>query len=341
MKIAVIGCGRIAGRHLDAIRHTEGLEVAAVCDNRKDRWQPLAREHGVPGFNSIGALLKGGELDGAAICTPSGMHAAHGVKLAAAGKHVICEKPIATSVRDADRLINACDDAGVQLMVVKQNRLNPAIKLLKRAVDKGRFGRLYMGNATVRWSRPQSYYDEDRWRGTWEFDGGAFMNQASHYVDMLLWLFGPVESVMAKTATLARDIETEDSGAAIVRFRSGALGVMEVTVLTYPKNMEGSLTVIGEKGTVKVGGFAVNKIEHWQFAEYDDDDKEIDWAATKPPDVYGFGHLGYYAHVAKVLRGEMQADPDGRHGRKSLELIQAIYLSAKEQRQVALPLETH
>jgi UDP-N-acetyl-2-amino-2-deoxyglucuronate dehydrogenase len=197
---------------------------------------------------------------------------------------------------------------------------------------------MYMGNATVRWTRPQSYYDQDKWRGTWEFDGGAFMNQASHYIDMLLWFFGPVDSVMAKTATLDRRIETEDTGAALLRFRSGAIGVIEVTVLTYPRNFEGSLTIVGQKGTVKIGGFAVNKIEHWQFEQYDDDDKDLDWAATKPPDVYGFGHVGYYANVAKVLRGEAAPDLDGREGRRSLEVIQAIYLSAKEQRQVALPL---
>lgn len=338
MKIGLVGCGRIAGRHLDAIDKTEGLEIGGICDVIEDRWKPFAEQYGVPGYSQLDDLLAVDSIGAIAVCTPSGLHTEHAVAAAGAGKHVITEKPMATTVEDADRMIHACDRAGVYLMVVKQNRLNPAIRMLREAIDKDRFGRLYMGNATVRWTRPQAYYDQDKWRGTWEFDGGAFMNQASHYIDMMLWFFGPAESVMAKTATMARRIETEDSGAALVRFRNGAIGVIEVTVLTYPKNLEGSITIIGERGTVKVGGFAVNRIDTWEFEQYDDADRDLDWATTKPPDVYGFGHIGYYANVAKVLHGECEPDTDGRDGRKSLELIQAIYLSAKEQRQVALPL---
>ena len=222
--------------------------------------------------------------------------------------------------------------------MVKQNRLNTPIQLLKRAIDKGRFGRLYMANCTVHWTRPQEYYDQAPWRGTWEFDGGAFMNQASHYVDLIQWLMGPVESVMAKTATLGRRIEAEDSGVAALRFRSGALGSILVTMLTYPRNLEGSITILGEKGTVKVGGTAVNRVEHWLFADYDDDDKLVDGASTVPPNVYGFGHEGYYRNVVAVLRGEAQPDTDGRAGRKSLELILGIYESARTGCDVPLPL---
>jgi UDP-N-acetyl-2-amino-2-deoxyglucuronate dehydrogenase len=234
--------------------------------------------------------------------------------------------------------VQACDDASVRLFVVKQNRLNPAIQLLKRAVDNGRFGRIYMANTTVLWTRPQEYYDQAPWRGTWEFDGGAFMNQASHYVDLIQWLVGPVESVMAKTATLARKIEAEDTGVALLKFRSGTLGVMQVTMLTYPRNLEGSITLVGERGTVKIGGTAVNKVEHWQFADYYDDDKRIEQAATNPPNVYGFGHEAYYRNVLDVLRGEARPDTDGRGGRKSLEIILAVYESAKTGREIPLPL---
>jgi len=197
-----------------------------------------------------------------------------------------------------------------------------------------------MANVTVRWSRPQAYYDAEPWRGTWEFDGGAFMNQASHYVDLMQWLMGPAESVMAKTATQARRIEAEDSGVAVVKFRSGALGVMEVSVLAYPKNLEGSITLLGETGSVKIGGTAVNKVEHWEFADYDDDDKLVDAAATAPPSVYGFGHTPYYENVVAVLQGRARADTDGRAGRKSLELILGIYESAKTGREVPIPLRT-
>ncbi|MFO0074236.1 MAG: Gfo/Idh/MocA family protein, partial [Gemmatimonas sp.] len=254
---------------------------------------------------------------------------------------VISEKPMAISLAAADALVQACDDHRVHLFVVKQNRLNPPIVLLKRAIDRGRFGRIYMANCTVRWTRPQEYYDQAPWRGTWEFDGGAFMNQASHYVDLVQWLVGPVESVMAKTATLARRIEAEDSGVAIMKFRSGAIGTIEVTMLTFPKNLEGSITILGEKGTVKIGGTAVNKVEHWQFADYDDDDKLVEQANTNPPSVYGFGHEGYYRNVVSVLRGLAKPDTDGRAGRKSLELILGIYESAKTGRDVPLPLRVN
>jgi UDP-N-acetyl-2-amino-2-deoxyglucuronate dehydrogenase len=226
----------------------------------------------------------------------------------------------------------------VHLFVVKQNRLNPPIQLLKSAIDKNRFGRIFLANATIRWARPQEYYDQAPWRGTWEFDGGAFMNQASHYVDLIQWLVGPVESVIAKTATLARKIETEDTGVAVLKFRSGALGTIEVTMLTYPRNMEGSITILGEKGAVKIGGTAVNEIEHWTFSEYDDDDKMVEGVNTSPPNVYGFGHEIYYRNVLAVLRGDAMPDTDGRAGRKSLELVLGIYQSARTGREVALPL---
>jgi UDP-N-acetyl-2-amino-2-deoxyglucuronate dehydrogenase len=283
-------------------------------------------------------MLAESEADIVTIATPSGLHPEQGVAAAKAGKHVVMEKPMAISLTGADALVKACDQAGVQLFVVKQNRLNPPIQLLKRAVDRNRFGRIFMASCTVHWARPQEYYDQAPWRGTWEFDGGAFMNQASHYVDLIQWIMGPVESVMAKTATLARRIETEDSGIAILKFRSGALGTIEVTMLAYPRNLEGSLTILGEKGSAKIGGTAVNKIEHWEFAEYDDDDKLVESANTNPPNVYGLGHQGYYRNVLAVLRGEAKPDTDGRAGRKSLELILGIYESAKTGREVPLPL---
>ncbi|MDE3052914.1 MAG: Gfo/Idh/MocA family oxidoreductase [Gemmatimonadota bacterium] len=336
--LALVGCGRISKNHFDAIARTDGLRLGAVCDVDEARAREAGEAYGVPWFTSLDELLKSARCDIVALCTPSGLHAPQGVLAARAGKHVLSEKPMATTLAAADDLVEACDAAGVHLFVVKQNRLNPPIQLLRRAVDKGRFGRIYLANVTVRWQRPQDYYDAAPWRGTWEFDGGAIMNQASHYVDLLQWLVGPVESVVAKTATQARQIEAEDSGAAVLKFRSGALGVIEVNVLTYPRNLEGSITILGEKGSVKIGGTAVNKVEHWQFAEYDDDDKQIETVSTNPPNVYGFGHLGYYANVLAVLRGEAKADTDGRAGRKSLELILAIYESAKTGMTVPLPL---
>jgi UDP-N-acetyl-2-amino-2-deoxyglucuronate dehydrogenase len=223
--------------------------------------------------------------------------------------------------------------------VVKQNRRNATIQLLKKAIDKSRFGKIYMVHINVFWTRPQAYYDHAKWRGTWEFDGGALMNQASHYVDLLDWLIGPVESVQAMTGTLARNIEVEDTAVMNVRWRSGALGSMSVTMLTYPKNLEGSITIIGEKGTVRLGGVAVNEIQHWEFAEPDEDDKKIHDASYETTSVYGFGHPLYYENVIKTLRGEAEAETDGREGLRSLELLIAAYLSARDGRTVPLPLE--
>jgi UDP-N-acetyl-2-amino-2-deoxyglucuronate dehydrogenase len=337
-RIALVGCGRISKNHLEAIDRIDGLELVAVCDTDPERAKRVGMEWNVPHFTSYDRMLADSEADVVTIATPSGLHPEQGVAAAKAGKHVVMEKPMAISLTGADALVQACDKAGVQLFVVKQNRLNPPVQLLKRAVDRNRFGRIYMASCTVHWARPQEYYDQAPWRGTWEFDGGAFMNQASHYVDLIQWVMGPVESVMAKTATLARRIETEDSGIAILKFRSGALGTIEVTMLAYPRNLEGSLTILGEKGSAKIGGTAVNKIEHWEFADYDDDDKLIEAANTSPPNVYGLGHQGYYRNVLSVLRGEAKPDTDGRAGRKSLELILGIYESAKTGREVPLPL---
>jgi UDP-N-acetyl-2-amino-2-deoxyglucuronate dehydrogenase len=338
IRVALAGCGRISRNHFDAIAKIDGLQLAAVCDSAPERATEAGQRFGVPAFESFDEMIASVACDAVSLCTPSGLHPKHGILAARAGKHVICEKPMAITLDDADALVRECDEAGVQLFVVKQNRLNPAIQLLRRAIDRGRFGRIYVANTTVRWTRPQEYYDQAPWRGTWEFDGGAIMNQASHYVDLIQWLVGPVESVMAKTATLARRIEAEDTGIAVLRFRSGALGVIEVTMLTYPRNLEGSITILGERGTVKVGGTAVNRVEQWTFADYDDDDKLVESAATNPPTVYGFGHEGYYRNVLAVLRGQAKAETDGRAGRKSLELILGIYESAKTGRDVSLPL---
>jgi UDP-N-acetyl-2-amino-2-deoxyglucuronate dehydrogenase len=338
VRVALVGCGRISETHFEAIRKVPGLVLTGVCDIVDERARLAGEAQNVPWFSSYAAMLDAVACDVVTICTPSGLHPEHGIMAARAGKHVVCEKPMAITLHAADELVRACDQAGVRLFVVKQNRLNPSIQLLKRALDKGRFGRIYLANTTVRWTRPQEYYDQAPWRGTWEFDGGALMNQASHYVDLIQWLGGPVESVMAKTATLARRIETEDSAVVILRFRSGALGVIEVTMLTYPRNLEGSITILGEKGTVKIGGTAVNRVEHWAFADYDDDDKLVESATSSPPNVYGFGHAGYYRNVLAVLRGDAVPDTDGRAGRKSLELILGAYESAKSGREVSLPL---
>ena len=341
IRFALVGCGRISANHIDAIaRHEDRAELVAVCDTDAGRLAAAAARTGAAPFESLEALLAGSDADVVILATPSGLHPAQAIAAARAGRHVVTEKPMATRWADGKEMVRACDQAGVFLFVVKQNRRNPTLQLVKRAVEKQRFGRIYMVNVNVFWTRPQSYYDSAAWRGTWEFDGGAFMNQASHYVDLLDWLIGPVESVQAYTATLGRNIQVEDTGALSIRWRTGALGSMNVTMLTYPQNLEGSITILGERGTVRLGGVAVNRVEHWQFAEPDDaDDAMVQQASYDTTSVYGFGHPLYYDNVISALRGEAEPETDGREGLHSLELLIATYLSARDGRRVALPLE--
>lgn len=340
IRIAVVGCGRISANHFKSIAtHADELQLTAVCDDDPAALRAAAEQHSVPGYASLDELLSGSDADVVALCTPSGLHSAQAIACARAGRHVVTEKPMATRWSDGLAMVRECDQAGVRLLVVKQNRRNATLQLVKRAVERGRFGRIYMATINVFWSRPQSYYDGAKWRGTWEFDGGALMNQASHYVDLVDWLLGPVESVHAYVATLARNIQVEDTATVGIRWRSGAIGSVNVTMLTFPRNLEGSITIIGEKGTVRVGGVAVNEFQHWEFADKDPDDDKIKSASYETTSVYGFGHPLYYDNVVKVLRGDAEPETDGREGLRSLELLIASYLSARDGRRVALPLE--
>lgn len=340
IRFALAGCGRIAKNHFSALKeHADRAELVAVCDVDNQALGEAAVVTGAKPYDYLADLLDGAEVDVVVLSTPTGLHPEQAILIAESGRHVMTEKPMATRWQDAKRMVSACDAAGVRLFVVKQNRRNATLQLLKRAIDKRRFGSIYMVNINVFWSRPQSYYDSAKWRGTWEFDGGAFMNQASHYVDLLDWLIGPVESLHAYTATLARNIEVEDTGVMNLRWRAGTLGSVNVTMLTYPKNLEGSITVLGEKGTVRVGGVAVNEIQQWDFSESDEDDRKIRDASYHTTSVYGFGHPLYYDNVIKVLRGEAEPETDGREGLKSMEVLVATYLSARDGRRVSLPLE--
>jgi UDP-N-acetyl-2-amino-2-deoxyglucuronate dehydrogenase len=340
LRIAVVGCGRIARSHFGAIaRHAKDMELAAVCDNNPEVLRAVREQYDVPGYLRIEEMLKQEHLDLVALCTPSGYHPQQAIMAARHGVNIMTEKPMATRWGDGLDMVRACDEAGVRLFVVKQNRSNTTLQLLKRAIDEKRFGRIYMVNINVFWSRPQEYYESAKWRGTWELDGGAFMNQASHYVDLLDWLIGPIASVQAMTGTLGRDIQVEDSGVLNVRWRSGALGSMSVTMLTYPKNLEGSITVLGETGTARVGGVAVNEVTHWDFADSRDYDDSVSQASYETTSVYGFGHPLYYKNVIDVMQGRAEPDTDGREGLRSLEVLIAAYLSARDGQTVSLPLE--
>ncbi|NHZ87681.1 gfo/Idh/MocA family oxidoreductase [Massilia sp. CCM 8733] len=340
IRFALVGCGRIANNHFNAIaQHEDRCELAGVCDIDPVALAAAAARTGARPYRTLAEMLAKCNADAFIICTPSGLHPEQAVQIAGSGRHVITEKPMATRWEDGKRMVAACDTAGVRMFVVKQNRRNATLQLLKSAVDKKRFGRIYMVNLNVFWTRPDDYYNSAKWRGTWEYDGGAFMNQASHYVDLIDWIIGPVESLQAYTATLARDIEVEDTGVISLRWRNGALGSMNVTMLTYPCNLEGSITILGERGTVRIGGVAVNEVQRWEFAEPDEDDARVVDASYQTTSVYGFGHPLYYDNVIKVLRGEAEPETDGREGLKSLEVLIAAYKSARDGKRVALPLE--
>lgn len=341
LRLALVGCGRIAANHFGAMEgHVDNIELVDVCDIDPAALKAAVERTGAKGHTNLTEMLKATAADLVVLTTPSGLHPQQAIDVAKAGKHVMTEKPMATRWQDGLRMVKACDDAGVRVFVVKQNRRNATLQLLKQAVDQGRFGRIYNVAMNVFWTRPQDYYDQGNgWRGTWEFDGGAFMNQASHYIDLLNWIVGPVESVMAYTATQARHIEAEDSGVAAIQWRSGAMGTLNVSMLTYPKNLEGSITILGEKGTARIGGVAVNEIQEWQFEQALPEDEQIKAASYATTSVYGFGHPLYYANVIDTLRGQAEPETDGRSGLKSLELLVAMYRSAKDGVKVSLPLE--
>jgi UDP-N-acetyl-2-amino-2-deoxyglucuronate dehydrogenase len=339
LRFALIGCGRIAQSHMAALQqHAAHAEWVAVCDVHPQRLAAAVATTGAPGFASLTELLAATDADIVVLTTPSGLHPQQAMQVARAGRHVMTEKPMATKWDEGVAMVRACRDAGVKLFVVKQNRLNATLQLVKRAVDSGRFGRLAMVNVNVFWSRPQAYYDAAPWRGRWDMDGGAFMNQASHYVDMVDWLVGPVDNVHAYTATLGRHIEAEDTGVMSLRLRNGALASINVTMLTHRKNFEGSITLLGERGTVRVGGVAVNQIDHWEFDEPHADDALVTNASYGVDSVYGPGHPLYYDNVIQTLAGKADAAVDGYEGLRSLEVLIAAYRSARDGTRVGLPL---
>lgn len=339
IRFGLLGCGRIARRHSEVLGggHIEGATLVAACDTVPERVHAIADKFGVLSYSDIEEFLRCKEMDAVAVLTPSGLHPEHAIACARAGKHVVVEKPMALRLQDADAMIRACDEAGVKLFVVKQNRFNVPVVKAREALDAGRFGKLILGTVRVRWCRDQAYYDQDAWRGTWAYDGGVLTNQASHHIDLLEWFFGEVVSVHARATRALARIETEDTAVATLQFRSGALGLIEATTATRPTDLEGSISILGESGTVEISGFAVNQIRHWKFVDPLPSDKEVvESFSVNPPNVYGFGHQAYYQHVVECLVSKRAALVDGLEGRKSLELISAFYESIETGQEVFL-----
>jgi UDP-N-acetyl-2-amino-2-deoxyglucuronate dehydrogenase len=339
LRTVLVGCGRIGERHARILASSPESQLVGMADLDLSKAQAFAGKHGGRPYADLSAMMAAESPDLLAVCTPSGLHAEGVIAASRAGiRNIVVEKPMALLLPDADAMIAACERSRTRLFVVKQNRYNLPIQKLREALEAGRFGKLVLGAVRVRWCRRQDYYDQAPWRGTWAMDGGVFSNQASHHVDMLVYMMGEVGSVKAMAATRLVSIEAEDTGLALLRFTSGALGVIEATTAARPLDLEGSISILGENGTVEVGGFAMNEMTTWKFAdEKPEDAKVLERYRTNPPDVYGFGHHEYYRDVFNAIAKDGPPSVDGLEGRRSLEVITAIYESIETGREVRFP----
>jgi len=344
MRYALIGCGRVSPNHLQAARNNR-LEIAALCDINPEMMQEKADRFDlgeVPQYTDYKQMLKEICPELVAIATDSGKHAAIALECIANGCNVIIEKPIALSIADADAIIRAGREKGVAVCVNHQNRFNKSIQYIRKAVEEKRFGRLLHGAATIRWNRGEEYYKAASWRGTWAMDGGCLMNQCIHNIDLLRWMMGDeIEEVTAYTDRLIHPyMEAEDFGMAMLKFKNGAYGLIEGTVNVYPKNLEETLILFGEKATAKAAGTSVNTIAEWSFADGLDEPSEVKEAYSEnPPNVYGFGHTPLYADVIDAIRNKRAPYVDGEAGKRALEVVLAIYQSAARHCPVKLPLK--
>lgn len=345
MRYALIGCGRISPNHVQAAKNNE-LEIVAICDivekNMDDTIIKFELPATVKKYTDYKEMLASEKPELVAIATESGKHAVIALDCIDAGCNVIIEKPIALSIKDAQAIIDRAKEKGVKLCANHQNRFNKSVQKIRDAYEKNRFGRLFYGTAHIRWNRGWEYYSRAPWRGTWAQDGGALMNQCIHNIDLLRWMMGgEVDEVMAYTDKLNHDyIEAEDLGIALVKFKNSAYGIVEGTTDIYPKNLEETLYIFGEKGTVKAGGQSVNVIEEWNFSDALDDPEYVKKTFHEnPPNVYGFGHTPLYADVIDAIKNDRDPYVTGEDGKNALEMVLAIYKSAAEGRPVKFPLE--
>lgn len=331
LHVATIGCGRISEKHLSSYQSDEVAgRLTAVCDLDAAKAAEKGGKYGVPWYTDYHEMIKAHpEIDVLDVMTPSGMHARHVTDLAQYGKHIITEKPMALRVEDCVAMIEACQKNGCRLFVVKQNRYNRAVIAARKALEEGRFGKMVMGTIRVRWRRDQNYYNQADWRGTWELDGGVMSQQATHHLDLLQWFMGPIESLQCQTATRLMDIEVEDTAVAILKFKSGALGAFEATVATRPEDLEGSMSLLGENGSVIIGGPAVNRVDYWKFTDQRSEDSEIQQQFSQDvPNVYGHGHLPYLKEAMNALIENRPGPVEGPSGMTNINILTALYESA-------------
>jgi len=339
LRFGLVGCGSIARKHAHVLHeYLDEAEIGGFVDVSPARAQDFSKKYGAPAFATVDEMMTslGDRIDVLSVLTPSGAHCQNVLDLVKFGRPLVVEKPLALRLEDADRMIEACDAHGVKLFVVHQNRYNPPIMAARAALEAGRFGKLVMGTVRLRWMRDQAYYDSESWRGTWEHDGGVFMNQAVHHIDMLTWFMGNVDTVRSMAATRLVNIEAEDTGVAVLRFNSGALGVLEATTGARPKDLEGSISILGEKGSVVIGGFFMNELTTWQFGDKHPMDDDVFEKYGRNPTAFGHNLGEYLRGVIASLQTKKAALVDGLEGRKSLELITAIYESVESDTDVRL-----
>ena len=343
IKFGLIGCSRISSQHFGSmIYFKDKIELVALSDITEAKAKEFGEKYKVPNYTDYKKMLKEEEMDIVSVCTPNGLHAEMAIACAKSGKHCLLEKPIALNVSEADEIIKNFEKYDKKLFVVKQVRFNPTVMVIKKLLEEGILGKIFSTNLTVRWTRPQSYFDEVPWRGTKKLDGGALLNQGDHYVDVLQWFLGPVKNVMAKTDMVAHQIETEDEVFAILHFVNGAYGTIEFTINTYPHNLECSITILGSKGSIQIGGNALDQIEIWEVENY----PKPAIQDNIPQKAYELGlfkgasprHLFIYQNVIDHFHNSKEITADGREAKKSIEIIQAIYQSSREKKQVDLPL---
>lgn len=339
MNFAIVGCGFIAKKHAKAIQEVENANLVAVSDKLTTAMEPYVEEYGVAAYEELDQMLLREDIDVVSVCTPTGLHAPLAIKVANAKKHVILEKPIAMTLEETDKIIEACNRNEVKLSIVHPNRFRPVVMELRKILDQKLLGKISHANAIVNWNRNQEYYDQALWRGTKEFDGGALMNQAIHNLDLLLWFMDEPEQIFSMEATRLRKIEAEDVSTGVIKFKSGALGLVEASTTAYGQNFEESITLFGEKGTVKIGGKNAIYFEHLEIEGMNEDEiNEIKEKIKKDP--FGIpGHQCIIDDMVKAIEEDRQPAVSGEEGRKSLELVLSFYESAKNNQPIQLTKE--
>ncbi len=339
LSCSIIGCGRISKKHIEVLDRllNNKYKIISVCDIKKERAKYIGLKLSVPHFKNINELLKYKVPDVVSVLTESGNHSKHVIQLAKYVNNIVVEKPMSLDVLSAKKMISETKKNNTNLFVVKQNRFNNPVKHLKKAIDQNRFKKIFLITTRVRWKRDQKYYDQDSWRGTKKFDGSVISNQANHHIDLMLWLNGDVKSVFAYSKKVSAKIECEDTVIAILRFKNGSLGCIEATTAVRPKDLEGSISVLGEGGSVEIGGFAVNSIKTWDFKKEKKIDATIKITSNEnPPNVYGFGHKKFYENIYRSILNPKIKSIDGKEGLKSVILLDAINKSIKLNKEIKL-----